>query len=82
MATSNSEDDPDADGSEDAEYDLDTPPSAPADTHQDGRSSSEDSVPSRKRKASPEDDDYIKQNPELYGLRRSVSHLILPLTSS
>ena len=39
---------------------------------QSGLSSSEESRRSTKRKASFEEDDFIKRDPELYGLRRSV----------
>lgn len=61
----------DAIGSEDADYDMETPPSQDADAHRDARSSSQDSRRPAKRKAGIEDD--IMNNPELYGLRRSVS---------
>ena len=39
---------------------------------QSGLSSSEESRRSTKRKASFEEEDFIKRDPELYGLRRSV----------
>ena len=61
----------DALGSEDADYDMETPPSPDAGAHRDARSSSQDSRRPAKRKAGIEDD--IMNNPELYGLRRSVS---------
>jgi chromodomain-helicase-DNA-binding protein 1 len=63
--------DEDAEGSEDAEYDLD---SIPPDQHtsEPEQPSSAESAQSAKRKA-PDDSDVIQQNPELYGLRRSVS---------
>ena len=61
----------DAIGSEDADYDMETPPSPDASAHRDARSSSQDSRRPAKRKAGIEDD--IMNNPELYGLRRSVS---------
>ena len=58
----------DADGEVDAEYDS-VSPSAVADSRQ--SCASEPSIPA-KRKASVEDDKHIAENPELYGLRRSV----------
>lgn len=61
----------DAVGSEDAEYDMGTPSSHDEGAHRDARSSSQDSRRPAKRKAGIEDD--IMNNPELYGLRRSVS---------
>lgn len=61
----------DAVGSEDADYDMETPPSPDEEAHRDARSSSHDSRRPAKRKAGIEDD--IMNNPELYGLRRSVS---------
>ncbi|KAF4307285.1 SNF2-related protein [Botryosphaeria dothidea] len=60
----------DAEGSEDGDYESETP-LAQSDDQEVDRSSSEDSQRPRKRKASVEDDEYITQNPELYGLRRS-----------
>lgn len=74
MATSELDDEEDAPGEddeeEDAEFDEETPP--PEDDLQ--RSPSESSLRPGKRKAeSPiDDEEYMKQNPELYGLRRSV----------
>ena len=63
----------DAMGSDDIDYDMDTPspadPSSPAD---DARSSSQDSRRNGKRKAGADHDDFMLENPELYGLRRSV----------
>lgn len=63
-------DDVDAEGSDDADYDLDFPPRQRRSSEPD-HSSSAESAPSRKRKA-PDENDLILQNPELYGLRRSV----------
>ncbi len=75
-AASDSSDDVDAEGEPDGDYDSDSPPSEQAESdHDHGRSSS--SQASRrpaKRKASVEKDDYMTQNPELYGLRRSVRY--------
>ena len=58
--------------SDDGDFDLDEGgPSPPSDHERDERSPSQSSRPSPKRK-SPSEDTYIQQNPELYGLRRSV----------
>ena len=59
--------------SEDGEFDLESPPPAETNGALDDRSTSNDSRRPAKRKAGVEDDDYIINNPELYGLRRSVS---------
>lgn len=61
------------DGSEDADFDIEDSP-APAQNHniRVDQSSSHDSRRPPKRKLGVEDDEYIKANPELYGLRRSV----------
>lgn len=72
MATSESEHDEDADGEEDADFEMETPPPAQAEGMRHDRSLSEESLRPGKRKASIDDDVYMKQNPELYGLRRSV----------
>ena len=65
--------DEDAVGSDDPDYDMATPPTGIAGSHGDDRSSSQDSPRQRKRKAVPEHEDYMLNDPELYGLRRSVS---------
>lgn len=65
--------DEDALGSDDPDYDMATPPTGNAGSHGDDRSSSQDSPRQRKRKAGPEHEDYMLNDPELYGLRRSVS---------
>ena len=58
--------------SDDGDFDVDEgAPSPQSDRERDQRSASQSSRPSSKRK-SPSEDTYIKQNPELYGLRRSV----------
>jgi chromodomain-helicase-DNA-binding protein 1 len=82
MATSELEED-DQDGDDnDADFDEETPPPEHANGNHDA-SSSEDDVRSGKRKITANDDTYMKQNPELYGLRRSVSvHFFLPCHSS
>lgn len=65
--------DEDAVGSDDPDYDMTTPPNGNAGSHSDDHSSSQDSPRQRKRKAGPEHEEYILNDPELYGLRRSVS---------
>lgn len=73
MATSELDEDEDAPGEEDADFDEVTPPPEQADAAHRAPSSSESSSRSGKRKAEEVDDEaYMKQNPELYGLRRSV----------
>ncbi|KAL9580649.1 MAG: hypothetical protein Q9212_004368 [Teloschistes hypoglaucus] len=70
---SESSPDEDAMGSDDAEYDIeDTLPPTIQLSAPEMRSTSEPSTTSSKRKASLEDDDYMLNDPELYGLRRSV----------
>ncbi|KAK5108608.1 hypothetical protein LTR62_008184 [Meristemomyces frigidus] len=71
MATSEVDEDEDAPGEEDAEYDAESPPRQPTGGMRHDRSSSEESTRPAKRKGEAEDDDFMKQNPELYGLRRS-----------
>ncbi|KAL8839095.1 MAG: hypothetical protein Q9170_001877 [Blastenia crenularia] len=69
---SQSSHDDDALGSDDAEYEMDDFP-APAVQPPSRRSASSSPASSKlgKRKASVEDDDYMMNDPELYGLRRS-----------
>lgn len=63
----------DGDASEDGDFDVDDSPAiAPSHNYQADRSSSHDSRRPPKRKQAIEDDEFIKANPELYGLRRSV----------
>lgn len=66
----------DAIGSDDADYDMETPPPVEQNVIPDETSSSEDSRSHNKRKASVDQDDYMTSNPELYGLRRSVRSLL------
>lgn len=83
MATSEMDDDEDEDapGEEDADYEMASPTHEAADEMQHDRSSSssssssEEDVRSGKRKPEVDDEEYMKQNPELYGLRRSVRTL-------
>ena len=70
-AASDSSEDVDAEGEPDGDYDSESPPSEQAESDRAGSSSQESTRPT-KRKASAEKDNYIEQNPELYGLRRSV----------
>lgn len=73
MATSELDEDEDAPGEEeDADFDEETPPPAAADGIDQEISSSESTSRHGKRKAEVDDEEYMKQNPELYGLRRSV----------
>lgn len=72
MATSESEDEEDADGEVDADFEVETPPTAPTGGMRPDRSVSEESLRPAKRKAGVDDDEHMKENPELYGLRRSV----------
>lgn len=68
--------DEDALGSDDPDYNMATPPVGDTRSGRDARSSSEDSPRQRKRKAGVEPDDYMLNDPELYGLRRSVSRWV------
>lgn len=82
MATSQSDDDGDAAGSEDADFDLESPPSPQSNESRRNSLSSEASSQTRKRKVDVDDDQYMQENPELYGLRRSVRKpLFSPRTS-
>jgi chromodomain-helicase-DNA-binding protein 1 len=72
---SESSDDVDAEGEPDGDYDSETPPPAAEDRAR--SSTSQESRRPPKRKASVEEDDHMAQNPELYGLRRSVRSLYL-----
>ena len=72
MATSELEEDDDDGDEKDADFDEETPPPESANGMRHDRSSSEEDVRSGKRKSAVEDEDFMKQNPELYGLRRSV----------
>lgn len=69
---SDSSEDVDAEGEPDGDYDSESPPSEQAESDGAQSSMSHDSRRPLKRKASTEKEDYITQNPELYGLRRSV----------
>lgn len=80
-ATDSSED-ADADGEPDGDYDSETPPPAQARSSREQSSTSQESRRPAKRKASAEGDDYITQNPELYGLRRSVRSIYSPQNTS
>ncbi|KAH0843319.1 Chromodomain helicase hrp3 [Fonsecaea pedrosoi] len=65
-----SSDEHDAEG--DADYEMDASMRVNGAQADEGHSSSDDSIRPAKRKAHPvEEDDYIRNNPEMYGLRRS-----------
>ncbi|KAH8730976.1 P-loop containing nucleoside triphosphate hydrolase protein [Phaeosphaeriaceae sp. PMI808] len=68
---SDSSADVDAEGEPDGDYDSDSPPSEHAPSSRAQSVSSQESSRPPKRKASVEQDDYMTQNPALYGLRRS-----------
>ncbi|KAI0889258.1 P-loop containing nucleoside triphosphate hydrolase protein, partial [Annulohypoxylon maeteangense] len=58
--------------SDDADFDMeDSPAPSQSDAHHDETSTSNSSHRAPKRKATADEDDYIRENPELYGLRRS-----------
>lgn len=80
MATSELEEEDGDDDEQDANFDEETPPPEAANGMRHDGSSSEEDVRSGKRKATVDDDQFMKQNPELYGLRRSVRR-VLPVTS-
>ena len=65
--------DEDAIGSDDAAYDIELLPPAQIQPSAVERSSSQASSTLGKRKASMDDEEFMLNNPELYGLRRSVS---------
>lgn len=79
MATS--EVDEDEDKAVSADDDADFGGDSPVSDHQNGvdqeYSSSDESRRPGKRKKDVNDDEYMKENPELYGLRRSVSAYML-----
>ncbi|KAF2856229.1 chromodomain helicase-like protein [Plenodomus tracheiphilus IPT5] len=70
-AASDSSEDVDAEGEPDGDYDSDSPPSEQVESDDAQSPMSQDSRRPLKRKASTEKEDFITQNPELYGLRRS-----------
>ncbi|KAI2466216.1 P-loop containing nucleoside triphosphate hydrolase protein [Annulohypoxylon bovei var. microspora] len=58
--------------SDDADFDMeDSPAPSQSDAHHDETSTSNSSRRAPKRKVTTDEDDYIRENPELYGLRRS-----------
>jgi chromodomain-helicase-DNA-binding protein 1 len=59
--------------SDDAEFDMEESPPSQHDDVAETRSSSSESNQTSKRKAAVAEDDFMRANPELYGLRRSVS---------
>ena len=64
--------DEDAVGSDDADYEMESPLPPTIQVTHDALSSSDDSRRPSKRKAGIEEDEHIMNNPELYGIRRSV----------
>lgn len=64
------------DASHDADFEMNNDLPSPHDQNDEprGRASSTDSNQGSKRKASRDEEKYIRANPELYGLRRSVRH--------
>lgn len=68
--------DEDALGSDDPDYNMATSPPGDNAFSRDPRSSSQDSPRQRKRKAGTGPDNYMLDDPELYGLRRSVGQLV------
>lgn len=74
MSEAESSHDEDAMGSDDPDYDMATPPARNGGSIGDARSSSQESPQQRKRKTGGvEHPDFMLNDPELYGLRRSVS---------
>lgn len=71
--------DQDAEGDEDADYDMETPPILATAAPVTEPSSSSSPARASKRKLSIAEDEYMRENPELYGLRRSVrlSHTLV-----
>ncbi|KAI0900136.1 P-loop containing nucleoside triphosphate hydrolase protein [Annulohypoxylon nitens] len=58
--------------SEDADFDMeDSPAPSQSDAHHDETSTSNSSRRAPKRKVTADEEDYMRENPELYGLRRS-----------
>lgn len=76
ISDADSSHDEDALGSDDPDYDMGTHPTGNAGSPGDARSSSQDSPRQRKRKQGAEREDYMLNDPELYGLRRSVSRCV------
>lgn len=72
MATSEMDEDDDAPGEDDADFEAESPRAEPTNGMRHDRSPSEESLRPGKRKPDVDDEEYMKQNPELYGLRRSV----------
>ena len=73
MSHTDSSHEDDAVGSDDGDFDIETPPPAKPDMALEEPSSSEESQKHGKRKTGVEQDEFMMNNPELYGLRRSVS---------
>ena len=73
VESSDHSDDDNDNRSDDADFDMEDDVAETSNHNtRDDRSSSRESRRPSKRKIGIEDDEYIKANPELYGLRRSV----------
>lgn len=77
MATSEVEEEDEVAEEQDADFDEETPPPEASNGMRHDGSSSEEEVRSGKRRSAVDDEQYMKQNPELYGLRRSVRPTVL-----
>lgn len=76
VVSSESDPEEDAAGSEDAEYAAESPQSQQSQKSRSNSLSSGAESQPRKRKVDVDDDHHMLENPELYGLRRSVRSLI------
>jgi len=82
MATSEVEEEDEVAEEQDADFDEETPPPEASNGMRHDGSSSEEDVRSGKRRGTVDDEQYMKQNPELYGLRRSVRMILHPQPTS
>ena len=64
--------DEDALGSDDPDYDAETPPPQQPESYGTDHSSSDTSSKQKKRKLPMDENEHMQNDPELYGLRRSV----------
>ncbi|KAM0723058.1 hypothetical protein Q7P37_001257 [Cladosporium fusiforme] len=71
MATSEVDEEDEGPEEQDADFDEETPPPDAENGMRHDESSSEEEVRSGTRRVAVDDEQYMKQNPELYGLRRS-----------
>ena len=77
-SASDASQDEDAFGSDDPDFRAEPAIHHSADMYRDRRSTSQEYPQQRKRKLVTEDEEFMKNNPELYGLRRSVCNSSLP----